>query len=101
MIQFFSHNGENQADRDQINRRKSSAQGIGAEGCSPYEGGGRPKMVRPHRYCTGTAGIREIRRYQKYTELLTWKAPFQRAVREIAEARMQGVRFQEGYLQAI
>ena len=29
------------------------------------------------------------------------KAPFQRAVREIAEARMQGVRFQAGALKAL
>ena len=33
----------------------------------------------------GTVALREIRRYQKGTELLIRKAPFQRLVREIAQ----------------
>ena len=40
---------------------------------------------KPHRYRPGTVALREIRRYQKSTELLIRKAPFQRLVREIAE----------------
>ena len=42
-------------------------------------------IKRPHRYCPGTVALREIRRYQKGTELLIRKAPFQRLVREIME----------------
>ncbi|KAB7501379.1 histone H3 [Armadillidium nasatum] len=37
-----------------------------------------------HRYRPGSVALREIRRYQKSTELLTHKLPFQRLVREIA-----------------
>ena len=37
-----------------------------------------------HRYRPGTVALKEIRRYQKSTELLIWKLPFQRLVREIA-----------------
>merc|ERR1712150_205448 len=33
----------------------------------------------------GTVALREIRRYQKTTELLLRKAPFQRLVREVAQ----------------
>ncbi|GIZ04044.1 histone H3, embryonic [Caerostris extrusa] len=38
--------------------------------------------VKPHRYRPGTVALREIRRYQKSTELLICKLPFQRLVRE-------------------
>jgi histone H3 len=34
---------------------------------------------------SGTVALREIRRYQKSTELLIRKLPFQRLVREIAQ----------------
>ena len=37
-----------------------------------------------HRYRPGTVALKEIRRYQKSTELLIWKLPFQRLAREIA-----------------
>lgn len=42
--------------------------------------GGR---VRPHRYKPGTVALREIRRYQKTTDLLLRKLPFARLVREV------------------
>ena len=45
----------------------------------PLEG-----IKKPHRYRPGTVALREIRRYQKSTELLIRKLPFQRLVREIA-----------------
>jgi len=38
-----------------------------------------------HRYRPGTVALREIRRYQRSTELLIRKLPFQRLVREIAQ----------------
>lgn len=40
---------------------------------------------QPHRYRPGIVALREIRRYQKSTELLIRKAPFQRLCREIVE----------------
>jgi len=42
-------------------------------------------VKKPHRYRPGTVALREIRRYQKSTDLLIRKLPFQRLVREIAQ----------------
>ena len=41
-------------------------------------------VKRLHRFRPGTVALKEIRRYQKSTELLIRKLPFQRLVREIA-----------------
>lgn len=43
----------------------------------------RPRGGR--RYRPGVAALREIRRYQKSTDLLIRRAPFQRLVRELAD----------------
>ena len=45
---------------------------------------------------TGRAALREIRKYQKSTELLMRKLPFQRLVREVANDLAAGTRFPEG-----
>ncbi|KAF9642651.1 early histone H3, partial [Thelephora ganbajun] len=37
-------------------------------------------VKKPHRFRPGTVALREIRRYQKSTELLIRKLPFQRLV---------------------
>jgi histone H3/H4 len=42
-------------------------------------------VKKPHRFRPGTVALREIRKYQKSTELLIRKLPFQRLVREIAQ----------------
>ena len=49
---------------------------------------------RKVRYRPGTLALREIRKYQKGTDLLIRKQPFQRLVREIAETMKSGLRFQ-------
>ena len=51
-------------------------------------------VKKPHRYRPGTVALREIRRYQKSTDLLIRKGPFQRLVREIAQDLEQDLRFQ-------
>ncbi len=43
-------------------------------------------VKKPHRYCPGTVALREIRHYQKSTDLLIRKLPFQRLVRDIAQS---------------
>ena len=43
------------------------------------------KVPIKHRYKPGTVALREIRRYQKSTNLLIPKTSFQRYVREIAQ----------------
>ena len=42
-------------------------------------------VKRPHKFRSDTVALREIRRYQKLSELLIRKLPFQRLVREIAQ----------------
>jgi hypothetical protein len=42
-------------------------------------------VKKPHRFRPGTVALREICRYQKSTELLIRKLPFQRLVCEIAQ----------------
>ena len=42
------------------------------------------QFKKPHRFRPGTVALREIRKFQKSTELLIRKLPFQRLVREIA-----------------
>ncbi|KAL0595904.1 histone H3.3, partial [Plecturocebus cupreus] len=49
---------------------------------------------KPHRYRPGTVAPREIRRYQKSTEFLIRKLPFQRLVLEIAQDFKTDLRFQ-------
>ncbi|KAJ7224262.1 histone-fold-containing protein [Mycena pura] len=56
---------------------------------------------RTHRYRPGTVALREIRRYQKSTELLIRKLPFQRLVREIAQGYKPDIRFQSTALEAL
>lgn len=56
----------------------------------PTSGG----VKKPHRYRPGTVALREIRRYQKSTDLLIRKAPFQRLVKQIAQEIKESVRFQ-------
>ncbi|KAH7847063.1 hypothetical protein Vadar_021457 [Vaccinium darrowii] len=51
-------------------------------------------VKKPHRYRAGTVALREIRKYQKTTELLIRKLPFQRLVREIAQDFKADLRFQ-------
>jgi histone H3 len=45
-------------------------------------------------YRPGTVALREIRKYQKSTDLLVRKAPFQRIVREIAQDFKSDLRWQ-------
>jgi histone H3/H4 len=64
---------------------------------APATGG----VKKPHRYRPGTVALREIRRYQKSTELLLRKLPFQRLVREIAQDFKTDLRFQSSAVMAL
>jgi len=57
---------------------------------APISGG----VKKPHRYRPGTVALREIRKFQKSTDLLIRKLPFQRLVREIATEYKSDLRFQ-------
>ena len=58
-------------------------------------------VKKPHRYRPGTVALREIRKYQKSTELLIRKLPFQRLVREIAQDFKNDLRFQSSAVMAL
>ena len=64
---------------------------------APTTGG----VKKPHRYRPGTVALREIRKYQKSTELLIRKLPFQRLVREIAQDFKTDLRFQSSAVLAL
>jgi histone H3 len=58
-------------------------------------------VKRPHRYRPGTVALREIRRYQKSTDLLIRKLPFQRLVREVAQEFTPNLRFRSTAILAL
>ncbi len=68
-----------------------------ARKAAPITGG----VKKAHRYKPGTVALREIRRYQKSTELLIRKLPFQRLVREIAQDFKTDLRFQSAAVGAL
>jgi histone H3 len=76
--------------------RKSTG-GKAARKSAPATGG----VKKPHRYRPGTVALREIRKYQKSTELLIRKLPFQRLVREIAQDYKTDLRFQSSAVLAL
>lgn len=57
---------------------------------APAEGG----VKAGRRYRPGTVALREIKKYQKKTDLLLLKAPFQRFVRAICDGIDSQLRFQ-------
>ncbi len=61
-------------------------------------GGG---VKKAHRFRPGTVALREIRKYQKNTQLLIRKLPFQRLVREIAQDFDENLRFQASAIAAL
>merc|ERR1719326_186251 len=77
--------------------RKSIAEKTANKGKAPSA----PGMKRPHRFKPGTKAIREIKKYQKSTELLLRKLPFQRLVREIASESNADLYFQSQALLAL
>ena len=75
--------------RKTIARKKAeehTAQAAKAAKAAKKSGVKAPKggVKKPHRFQLGTVALKEIKRYQKSTELLIRKLPFQRLVWEIA-----------------
>lgn len=62
---------------------------------------GTGTIKKPHRYRPGTVALREIRKYQKTTELLIRKLPFQRLVRELSQEVRSDMRFQSAAMLAL
>jgi len=82
-----------------IEHTKNSSSNVGTDSTptTPRIGSGKnmslmkPKrpntggVKKPHRFRPGTVALRQIRKYQKSTDLLIPKAPFLRLVREITQ----------------
>ncbi|CAL8264654.1 unnamed protein product [Gadus morhua 'NCC'] len=70
---------------------------------TPVKKATKPKTVKKAapKKKPGTVALREIRRYQKSTELLIRKLPFQRLVREIAQDFKTDLRFQSSAVMAL
>jgi len=58
-------------------------------------------VKKPHRFRPGTIALREIRKYQKSTDLLIRKLPFQRLVRDVAQDYKSDLRFQSSAVLAL
>ncbi|GCB67309.1 hypothetical protein scyTo_0000700 [Scyliorhinus torazame] len=58
-------------------------------------------VTKPHHYRPGTVALREIRHYQKSTELLIHKLPLQSLVREIAMDFKTDLCFQSSAVMAL
>ena len=83
-----------QARKNVAKTNQAAQQNLG----NPPKTGG---LKRPMRYRPGTVALREIRRYQKTTELLIRKLPFSRLVREVTQDFKTDLRFQAQAIMAL
>ena len=60
-----------------------------SKGGAPATGG----VKKPHRYRPGTVALRQIRHFQKSTELLLRKGPFNKLCQEVAQMFASDLRF--------
>ena len=92
--------GSGKAPHKQLQPKTLKKKGRAKGGMKKLPPDQQPKK-KPHKYRPGTVALREIRRYQKSTELLIRK-PFQRLVRELAQdLSKMNVRFQSGAIMAL
>jgi histone H3 len=84
-------------------KMKAMKQALGKGGKAPVVAGKQFSfgVRKPHRFRPGTVALREIKKYQKSTDLLIRKLPFQRLVREIAQDLNASLRFTGESLMAI
>ena len=85
----------NRVARNEVNNTIKAGQKAPRK--KPATGG----VKKPHRYRPGTVALREIRRYQKSTELLCRKLPVARLIREIAQDFRTDLRFQASAIGAL
>uniref|UniRef100_A0A6I8QMF3 Core Histone H2A/H2B/H3 domain-containing protein n=1 Tax=Xenopus tropicalis TaxID=8364 RepID=A0A6I8QMF3_XENTR len=97
-LDILGHDGDPLGvDGAQVGAPRKQLATKAARKSAPATGG----VKKPHRYRPGTVALREIRRYQKSTELLIRKLPFQRLVREIAQDFKTDLRFQSSAVMAL
>lgn len=64
---------------------------------APATGG----IKKPHRFRPGTVALREIRKYQRMSDLLMRKLPFQRLVKEVSQDFKSDLRFHASSILAL
>ena len=103
---WFRHHtklpGSSKAPCKQLQPKVSKTKGKAKGGVKTLPPNQQPTKKKPCRYGPGTVALREIRWYQKSTELLIRKLPFQRLVRELAQdLSKMNIRFQSGVIMAL
>ncbi|KAF5313013.1 hypothetical protein D9619_003711 [Psilocybe cf. subviscida] len=101
-----STGGKGKAPRMELGKQKAVKSGTHSMFAAKSNASGGKRVSvgpvkKPHRFRPGTVALREIRRYQKTTELLIRKLPFQRLVREIAQNYKTDLRFQTSAVMAL
>jgi histone H3 len=90
-----SYKNKSKAPRKPLQHRPAQTTGLDPKN-------GQPRSAKkPHRFRPGTVALREIRKYQRSTELLIRKLPFQRLVREIANDFKTNLQFQSQAILAL
>ena len=56
---------------------------------------------KKHRFRPGTVALREIRKYQKSTDLLLRKLPFQRIIKDISNSLSENLRYRSSAIEAL
>ena len=106
-VEAVTKKGRRQGASMSIARKepRSFKKGQGQQGARKKGGdsvrGPQCTTKRKHRYRPGTLALREIRHYQKKTNLLIRRAPFARLVKEIAQDCMQEMRFRSSAIGAL
>ena len=95
--------GSSKAPHKPMTSRQLRKKGTSTGGVKKLPRNQQPQpQKKPHRYRPGTVALQEIQRYQKSTELLLRKLPFQRLVRELAQDMGKSqIRFQSGAIMAL
>ena len=83
-------------------KKAKKKQGKKVQGGIKKQPTSQKQQPKPRKYWPGTVALQEIRRYQKSTELLIRKLPFQQLVREIAQdLGKMNMHFQSGAIMAL
>ena len=103
---WFQHHpklpGSGKAPRKQLQPKTLKKKGKAKGAVKMLPASQKSTKRKTHKYRPGTVALCEIRRYQKSTELLIRKLPFQRLVRELAQdLSKMNIRFQSGTIMAL
>ena len=85
----------------EMSRTKTTAVAKSSKKASKAAAGPKKAGAKKFRWRPGTVALRQIRKFQKSTDLLLRKAPFQRLVRELATGHKEGLRWQASAVAAL